>query len=189
METNFAVDERPSLNKYSGADIFLIDDEQLVVDTLTYFLRSAGFRKVQGFCNSAEAIERMQAVQPDVIFTDILMPGFDGNKLAKIVRSIPHLSSVPIIAITADHNMETSRSIINNGADSVLVKPVAREILVQRTVEAIDNGSRHASRLNSEPGVDFFDRARRNQPSLSDLFMRKESAQDLRRRRKNRFRE
>ena len=138
MPTSTAIEELPPLNKYSGAEIFLIDDEQLVVDTLTWYLRSAGFEKVQGFNDSETAINKMRFVRPDVVITDIRMPRVSGNKLAKTVRSFPHLCSVPIIAITGDQSSEASRSILAAGADSVLIKPVARKVLVQRAVQAID---------------------------------------------------
>jgi len=141
MNTNIAVEEFKQKNKYAGSEIFIIDDEQLVVDTLTYFLRSAGFRRVQGFADSAEAMTKMRFVRPDVIFTDIRMPGMSGNAFTKMARGLPHLQNVPIIAFTADHSFEASREIIDAGAESVLIKPVAREILIQRTVQAIESAA------------------------------------------------
>jgi len=78
---------------------------------------------------------------------------------------------------------------IDDGADSVLIKPVAREILVQRTVQAIDNRSEQAASLNGGPDVEFFREASDERPLLRGLFVREESALDRRRRRRNRFRE
>lgn len=184
MKTNIAIEEFKQGSKYSGAEIFVIDDEQLVVDTLTYFLRSAGFKRVQGFADSAEAIAKMRFVRPDVIFTDIRMPGINGNMFTKMARGVPHLQNVPIIAVTADHSFETSRQIIDAGAESVLIKPVAREILVQRTVHAIENAScrRYVSETESSFSQDkAFDLAEIPNRSLQDVVFRQ--------RRRNRFRE
>ncbi|QEG22498.1 response regulator [Mariniblastus fucicola] len=189
METNIATEELPTRNKYAAAEIFVIDDEQLVVDTLTYFLRSAGFENVHGFCDSSEAISQIRFTRPDVVFTDIRMPGLDGNMITKMVRSFPHLYSVPIIAITADPNFDVSKSIISAGAESVLIKPVSREILIQRAVQAIDNAiSKEAT--YDKPDVEYLvSEEEAKTMSIRPQAYRDESAVERRIRRRSRFRE
>ncbi len=178
------IEELPPTNKYSVAEIFVIDDEQIVVDTLSYFLQSAGFTRVHGFVDSFEAVAQMRIVRPDVVFTDIGMPKFSGNTVAKIVKNFPHLRTVPIIAITADESDETSRSIIEDGALSVLIKPVTKETLVQRTIQAIDQALEQVGISNWAEQAEQHAR----QSNQENLALPTESAQERQQRRRNSFR-
>ena len=60
---------------------------------------------------------------PDVIFTDLLMPGIDGFELTRQIKSTPSLSHIPIITLTAFGNPETERIAKEAGSDSFLHKP------------------------------------------------------------------
>jgi CheY-like chemotaxis protein len=182
MQTTIEVDEFPVFNRYSGAEIFVIDDEQIVVDTLTHYLQSAGFEKVSGFSDAAEAVTNMRLVSPDLIITDIRMPGMSGKRVTKIVRGFPQLSHVPVIAVTSDSRSETLDSIIQAGAESVLLKPVTRELLINRALHAIDEAIElEQSRYSSDEYADNSDHPTKSWP--------RKSANDKRwRRRRNRFR-
>jgi len=189
MGTSIDFDKIPTIEKYAEAQIFVIDDEQLVVDTLTFFLESAGFKNIHGFDDSSEALDQMRFIRPDVIFTDIRMPGMSGNAMARMVRSFPHLYSVPIIAITADRSSEASRSMMNDGAESVLVKPVDRDVLVERTIQAIDNVLNEDISPEDRPDIEFYFGGIKDQNGVPTFLGQEESEQDRQQRRKSSFRE
>jgi CheY-like chemotaxis protein len=123
--------------KYAEAVIFVIDEEPIVVDTLTYYLESAGFENVHGFCDSTAAVAAFDKDRPDVVFTEIFMPGIDGPELMKLMRSCPLLANVPVIAVTAHSSIEISDMMIEAGAQSVILKPFPRDVLVEHAVLAI----------------------------------------------------
>jgi two-component system response regulator YesN len=139
MQLSAGAAEFPLREKFAKANVFIVDDEPIVVEKLTYFLESAGFERIYGFCSGSEAIGKMRFISPDLIFTDIHMPEFNGNMLAKTVRQFPHLRCVPIIAVTADPSFAASHEIIRDGAQAVLGKPVKQEVLVKKAIEAIEN--------------------------------------------------
>ena len=60
---------------------------------------------------------------PDVIFTDLLMPGVDGFELTRHLKATPELKHIPVITITAYGNPETERIAVEAGADAFLYKP------------------------------------------------------------------
>ncbi len=103
----------------------------MVIDTLTWILRAAGFRNVFGFTRANEAIDMLRCLRPDLILTDIHMPDVSGTKLTQLVREFEHLKAIPIVAITADDRQETADRMLTQGADSVLVKPVSEKLLVK----------------------------------------------------------
>lgn len=78
----------------------VIDDEVSVAHLVCEFLRREGFETAK-FTSAAEYIAQPVAAVPDLIITDLLLPGVDGFKLCETVRRHPRLKAVPIIAMTA----------------------------------------------------------------------------------------
>ncbi len=81
------------------------------------------------------ALEALRAVQqsaPDLIISDVMMPGLDGFQLLKTLRSDPRLSNIPIILLSARAGEEATIEGLEAGADDYLVKPFsARELLAR----------------------------------------------------------
>jgi CheY-like chemotaxis protein len=67
------------------------------------------------------ALQVIQAVHPDVILSDLLMPGLSGRELLEAVRTDPDLCDVPFIVVTAE--TEAARRALAAGADAHLAKP------------------------------------------------------------------
>jgi DNA-binding response OmpR family regulator len=61
--------------------IFIVDDEEVISATLAMILRMQGF-DARSFTNPLEALEACQAHAPDLLISDVLMPGLTGVKLA-----------------------------------------------------------------------------------------------------------
>ncbi len=118
----------------STAQIFLIDDEEIVLETFSAFLQERGFTNLHRFTSASDAIRMLRCLRPDLILTDVHMPEFSGGDLTKLVREFEHLESIPVVAITADDRPETLDFVLQQGADAVMVKPVTVDELVT-TVE------------------------------------------------------
>jgi CheY-like chemotaxis protein len=83
--------------------ILLIDDDELVLQTLGMLLESQGYR-VEKARNGFEAIEKAQAQEFALVISDIRMPGMDGIELIQRLRDVNHGNKrkpVPEILITA----------------------------------------------------------------------------------------
>ena len=116
--------------------ILIVDDENAILDTLQILLRGEGF-EVSIAQSGKEAVERIGAVSPDVVLTDIRMPGVGGLDVLAAVRE--NDADVPVILMTAQASLQSAVQAVNRGAFYYLQKPFSNAELValcQRAVEA-----------------------------------------------------
>ncbi|NRB49951.1 MAG: response regulator [Saprospiraceae bacterium] len=100
--------------------------------------------------NGRQALEISREVRPDLIITDILMPGLDGVNLLKQLKSDRNTKPIPVMMLTALHEQDYQLESMRGGADSYLVKPVDESILFAQIenifarqsvlAESLDNG-------------------------------------------------
>jgi response regulator NasT len=108
-------------NIESGATILLVDDERLVLSTLSMGLVRAGYRVVtaESVVDAEEFLASGE--RPDLVILDVRMPGTSGLVLAERLRSLDH---VPFLLLTACSDQETVDRATASGALGYLVKPV-----------------------------------------------------------------
>ena len=78
----------------------------------------------------------VENIIPGVVFLDINMPGVDGFEVLGYFKREPRLMGVPIIIVTADDQPETSRRALDNGATSIVIKPVMVEMIEEALKKA-----------------------------------------------------
>lgn len=74
--------------------------------------------------NAAEGIRMAQAEPPDLILMDISMPEMDGLTATQIIRAIPGLRAIPVIALTANAMHGDKERTLNAGCDGYIGKPI-----------------------------------------------------------------
>ena len=111
------------------AKILVIEDEDLIRDSLLEILKEEGFEAIaaeNGRCGSELAIEQV----PDLILCDILMPEINGYEVLTSVRQNANLATVPFIFLTSKTTREDFREGMELGADDYLTKPFTRKELL-----------------------------------------------------------
>ena len=106
--------------------ILLVDDEDIVRDSLTMWLEDEGF-DVATAKTGQEAMEIMAKERFDAAVFDIKMPGMDGLTLLKIARE--HDKLMPIVMITAHVTVESAVQSMKDGAYDYIMKPFPPEKL------------------------------------------------------------
>jgi signal transduction histidine kinase len=83
-------------------------------------LAPAGFHVVEA-ADGIEGIKKALSERPDLVLVDIAIPGLDGYEVTLRLKAEPSLKGVPVVAITAEGNRETSLAV---GCDGFLLKPI-----------------------------------------------------------------
>ena len=109
------------------ARILLVDDETSILDSLGILLRGEGYQ-VTVANGGREAMEALSREKPDLVVTDIRMPGATG--LDVLTRSRELDSEVPVILMTAQASLQSAVRAVNEGAYYYLQKPFSNDELL-----------------------------------------------------------
>lgn len=85
-----------------------------------------------------EGIAKARDIMPDIIITDLMMPGTDGLQVCRLVRSSDLLNHIPIIIITAKATEGDRIAGLEAGADDYLVKPFNADVLHVRIIKLLE---------------------------------------------------
>ncbi len=125
--------------------VLIVDDDKNICDLLRLYLEKDGYGVILSH-DGAEAVVKFNALKPDIVLLDIMLPSMDGWQVCREIRK---KSNVPIIMITAKG--ETIDKIIglDLGADDYIVKPFdAKEVIAR-----INAVTRRVSSANPEPEI------------------------------------
>ncbi len=131
LTPNDASPPRQSTTTTTVPLLLLAEDNEANTSTISSYLTAKGYR-IELAKDGQEAITQAVTLSPDLILMDIQMPGMDGLEAMQKIRAIPHLASIPIIALTA-LAMEGDRDrCLAAGATDYLAKPIKLKQLVER---------------------------------------------------------
>lgn len=108
--------------------ILLVDDDVLIRNLFGAALQRFGYRTLVA-ASGGEALELARKHLPDLVLSDINMPGTDGCTLLQSLRADPELASKQIVLMTGGRKESMQRTSMNLGADDFLLKPFTPEDL------------------------------------------------------------
>ena len=108
--------------------ILVVDDEKPISDIIKFNLEKEGFEVVVAF-DGEEAVEKVEAENPDLIVLDVMLPKMDG---LEVVREVRKTHSMPIIMVTAKETEIDKVLGLELGADDYVTKPFSNRELVAR---------------------------------------------------------
>jgi CheY-like chemotaxis protein len=113
-----------------GALVLLVEDDRAGREMFAAGFESSGFRVEQAH-NGLQALAKATELQPDIIVTDLAIPGIDGLQLCRRLRDDSRTLHIPIIGITgfASFAAEPGRA-TRAGCDAVYLKPCQPEIVI-----------------------------------------------------------
>jgi len=123
--------EPSALPDLAGIRVLLVDDESDTRDIIQRMLEKYG-AIVRAVASGEEALRMLNASAPEVLISDIGMPGMDGYQLIRQIRaSDPKQSHIPAIALTAFARAEDRKRATVAGFQSHLAKPIEMAELVR----------------------------------------------------------
>ncbi len=108
------------------ARIMVVDDEPQNVRYVTDVLQWAGYERIEGWTDPAEAVSRFAEFAPDLVILDLLMPQMDGFEVMEAMqRQIGADAYLPVLILTSDITSEARRRALTSGAKDFLNKPMS----------------------------------------------------------------
>lgn len=116
--------------------ILVVDDNVDILDMLADCLEGYNVIKVQ---SAEEGFERMKEGLPDLIITDIMMPGINGLDFTQSVKKNKHTMHIPLIILSAKNSEEERIEGLESGADTYISKPFSVNYLLMTVRRLLEN--------------------------------------------------
>jgi two-component system, OmpR family, KDP operon response regulator KdpE len=133
-----------------GNKILVVDDEAQITRVLRRGLESAGYQ-VRVANDGRSGLDNFRTWAPDLVITDLSMPGFDGLELCSRIRQ---LSEVPILVLSVREDEPVKVKALDLGADDYVSKPFGMAELTARVRALL---RRSAPALQSDTGIEVGD--------------------------------
>lgn len=121
--------------------ILLVDDEQDLLDLVSYNLEKEGYQVVTAR-DGETALEHAEARVPDLVVLDVMMPHMTGLEVCRRLRENAKLRLTPILMLTARGEESDEIKGLEAGADDYLAKPISPRLLVSRVRALLRRGER-----------------------------------------------
>ncbi|HED05623.1 MAG TPA: sigma-54-dependent Fis family transcriptional regulator [Ignavibacteria bacterium] len=118
------------------AKILIIDDDQSIRDTLTNYLKKKNF-EIFSAKDGIEGFDKIKKHRPDLVISDIRMPGINGLELLKMIREFDN--RINVIIMTAFDDMQSTIKAMQEGAYDFIEKPLELERLKTSIKRVLEN--------------------------------------------------
>jgi two-component system chemotaxis response regulator CheY len=120
--------------------VFIVDDSVTILMSLEAILRKGGFTVAKA-ASGEEAMTKLQGgLKPNLIITDIHMPGMNGIELIRKVRAMAGIQFVPILVVTTESQQAKRDEARAAKATGWLVKPVNPDDMIKVVKQILPNG-------------------------------------------------
>jgi len=122
-------------------DILIVDDCRVTTKVLSGLMGQLGFA-VHTAQSGEDAIRFLEMHEPPSLFlVDWVMPGMSGVDFVSWLRAQKHLEGVPVLMVTAEHDISRIAEAIRSGANEYIMKPFSREAMEEKLhILGIDAG-------------------------------------------------
>lgn len=153
-----------------GLKIFLADDERILRVSLADELRDAG-HDVSEFSQAEAVLQNLRVEKPDLLITDIRMPGMNGLELTEKVKAIA--PDTVVVVMTAYTSVDTAIKALKLGAYDYLSKPFSNEeiVLLTQRVAELQEVKKENERLQNQISEPFdFSSFTGNSKAINEIF-------------------
>ena len=107
--------------------VLIVDDDKNICDLLRLYLEKEGYSVILSH-DGEEAVVKFNALKPDIVLLDVMLPGLDGWQVCREIRK---KSNIPILMITAKSDTFDKVLGLELGADDYIVKPFDKEVIAR----------------------------------------------------------
>ena len=116
--------------------VLIVDDEPVALHMLEEALKIGGFEILRAY-GAEDALRKVKLRKPDIVLTDLEMPGLNGVELIAMIKRDPDIQGTPVIAVTS-HTWDTiGQAAAQVGASGQIAKPFSPQQLVEKVRECL----------------------------------------------------
>ena len=141
--------------------ILIVDDERGILDTLKILFRSEGFQ-VSVADSGRKALEALEKERPDLVLSDIKMPGAGGLDVLKKAKEVD--PEMPVILMTAQASLQSAIGAVNAGAYHYIQKPFSNDELLTICRRAAETRQLRVENRRLKKEIGRRDRTARGRP-------------------------
>jgi signal transduction histidine kinase/CheY-like chemotaxis protein len=129
----------PINNRESQAKILVVEDRELDREMLTILLQHAQYRVLEA-ADGPHALALVRSEHPDLVISDLLLPGMDGYQLVRELRADPAISGIGVIFYSAVFDEQAALDLAREcGVNRVLIKPMDPEKILENVAKVLKN--------------------------------------------------
>lgn len=130
---NFREQKKPG----RAADITILDDDPTALSALEHIFTRRGYQ-VTTFTEPGDALEHIRTTKPDLLILDLMLQGFDGFELCRVLRSNEQTANLPILILTAAPSKENVLKAIKMDINGFMAKPFEPKSIVERVKKTLE---------------------------------------------------
>lgn len=131
----------------SRKKILLVDDEQDILEMLSYNLEKEGYQ-VHTASNGQEGISKAKEIIPDLILLDVMMPEKDGIETCQEMRQVKELQKTLIVFLSARSEEFSQLAGYQAGANDYIIKVIKPKVLVSKVAALLQLGAKANENTN-----------------------------------------
>lgn len=117
------------MNTTQLATVLVVEDAPSEMALMSHYLKAEGFSVISAITGQ-EGLDKAIAQQPDVIVTDVVMPGISGFELCRALKRTPETQAVPVVICSSKKQNIDRLWGMRQGAKAYLTKPYTRDELI-----------------------------------------------------------
>ncbi len=110
--------------------ILVVEDTPSAQQLLNQYLQESGYNVINAN-NGKEALDKVNQQKPDVVITDLVMPGMSGLELCRSLKKDPNTKKLPVIACTSKDQELDRLWGMKQGIDIYITKPYSKEEIIR----------------------------------------------------------
>ena len=172
LKRNYETAIPVSENSDDDALILIIEDDLDILDFNTKLLEQRNYRVLKAR-DGKEALDLIEKTLPDLIISDIMMPGMDGLTFLKAVKNNPTTDHIPVIVLSARSAAGSRLEALKEGAQGYLSKPFLPDeliTLVSNQLEILNKRKTEFVELITQPQKSVEEKFAGNEPYTQKLF-------------------
>lgn len=128
------------MDSQDAVKVLLVEDTEDNRQMMRRLLEMSGYQVVEAI-NGEEAVKLASEAQPRIILMDLSLPIIDGLTATRRIRSLPYLSNVPIIAVSAHDTADFHSEALAAGCNAYVTKPIDYPELEEIVNRLVSNGA------------------------------------------------